>query len=197
MESGQPTGGTFRPGRPRKYATPEEAKAAKRAQDAERKRRQRARKADAAPRPAPLPPPPPPTGGPVPADAVPDLDELNAAYAEMPETPDPEPEEEAGDGPAPPVAAPMGHILLSLVDAVAPVVVAKAMRRKADAIRLSPAEMDRMGPLADAAAEKVLAGTDPVRLFIVGMASIYLAKAQAAPVDPDAKPFRLFTRRGQ
>lgn len=194
MDNEQPTEKSSK-GRPRKYASPEEAKAAKRAQDAERKRRARKRAKPTAPPVAPPPDAPPPTGGPIPADAVPDLDELNAAYAELPETPDPEPGEETEDGPAPPVAAPMGHILLSLVDAVAPVVVGKVMRRKPDAIRLTPAETSRMEPLADAAAEKVLAGTDPVRLFVVGMASIYLAKAQAAPVDPDAKPFRLFTRR--
>lgn len=194
METAEPITAPTRPGRPRKYATPEEAQAAKRARDRERKRRNRA-KAKPAPKPAPEPAPTPAASGGIPADAVPELEELNAAYSELPESPDPEPEAGETDPPAQPVAAPMGHILLSLVDAVAPVVVGKVMRRKPDAIRLTPAETERMGPLADAAADKVLAGTDPVRLFIVGMASIYLAKAQAAPVDPEVKPFRLFTRR--
>ena len=192
MEPAALTTAPTKPGRPRKYATPEEAKAAKRAKDADRKRRARAK---AKPAPKPAPEPAPPAASSIPADAVPELEELNAAYSELPESPDPEPEAGETDPPAQPVAAPMGHILLSLVDAVVPVVVGKLTRRKPDAIRLTPAESERMGPLADAAAEKVLAGTDPVRLFIVGMASIYLAKSQAAPVDPEAKPFRLFTRR--
>lgn len=182
-------------GRPRKYATPEEARAAKRAKDAERKRKARERAKEAANAPSAGPAPDRPGPGPIPEGALPELEELNAAYSELPESPDPEPEAGETDPPSQPVAAPMGHILLSLVDAVAPVVVGKVMRRKPDVIRLTPAETERMGPLADAAADKVLAGTDPVRLFIVGMASIYLAKAQAAPVDPEAKPFRLFTRR--
>lgn len=148
-------------GRPRKYATDAEAKSAKRAKDAERKRKARRERKS---RPE--------------AD---ELAELQKAYADLPEV-DADPDTPPAPSTQPePVPAPMGHILLAITDTVAPFVIAKAMKRDASRLGLTASEKERLAPLADAAAEKLLAKTDPVKLFVLTVASIYFAKAQALP----------------
>ena len=149
-------------GRPRKYANDAERKRAARA-------REKARKQEA-------------------AGDIPEIAELRKAYADAKETA-PEPDPVNGpETPAPePVAAPMGHALLSIADTLGPLLVGRAMRRDPARIRLTNDEKQRLEPLADAAAEKVLAKTDPVKLFFVTLISIYTAKAQVLPKLERAK----------
>lgn len=155
-------------GRPHKYATPEDAKAAKREQDRVRKRRER-REAKGKGKAKP--------------SGMDEVDELRKAYADLPELPE-EADPVPGQGAPEPAPAPMGHILLAITDTVAPFVIAKAMRRDASRLGLTAGEKERLAPLADAAAEKMLAKTDPVKLFILTVSSIYFAKAQALPKLP-------------
>lgn len=158
-------------GRPRKYATEAERREAKRIQDRERKKRARTKakgRAEAGRQ-----------------DASDELDELRKAYADAPEArPDAEADPVPAPGPEPEPAPPMGHILLAITDTVAPFVIGKAMRRDTSRLALTAGEKEKLGPLADAAAEKLLAKTDPVRLFVLTVGSLYMAKAQALPKLP-------------
>lgn len=170
--------GTRGPGRPAKYGTDDERRAARRERD--RKRKQLARdKAQGAPPDAPPGFTPP---GKVDAFAE-ELAALQTAYKEAGPTPNAAPVE---GGPVPDGEKPYisGYVLLMVADVLFPPLVGFLFRRDVTALRLTKEERDKLEPIADRAAMDVLGGLSPTALFFSTTFAIYAGKAQAMPKLP-------------
>lgn len=127
--------------------------------------------------------PGPGPGKPVESSLEGEAAQLGAKYREAPANP----------GTAPQPGAPSmisGYLLLLLVDAIVPEVIAFVMRRwgkrpdvKGSQMRLNDDERKQLEQLADAAAARLMAGMDPVTLFGFAVAVMYIARI---PAKPDA-----------
>ena len=172
-------------GRPRKYATPEEAAEAKRERDKASKERRKAEAGGDPPQPA--------SNQRTLDDEIADM-ARGFADAGPSKTP---PREEAPPSGAEakdpkeekaPEAQPLvtGFVLLALTDALCPSLVDWIMRKRGlylpdkDALRMSEGEREAMAPLADEAAKIILAKMNPALLYIA--ASVAITYAKAAPM---------------
>lgn len=162
-------------GRPRKYASDEERKAARRERDRKARAAKRARPATATAK-----------GGDALQAAADEIEELRKGYADAPEQgADPDPAKAASVTPEPPKRAALsGAVLLIGTDALFPPLIGRIMGRDPERMRMTNEERKRMEPIADEAAAEMFGQMSPVSQFVMGMAAIYAGKAQALPRLP-------------